>query len=279
MNEREALLQIGGVHIYTEIEPKVAVLIYNWDEGDRRFFSDPRVRSGLQLGLNRTNPVENNLVNRAVVADSPLLFTSWAYDNSLQYPPADPARANEMIANAMQRGSTNGEGTEEPVSFDFSILTIDDPQITRIAEEIAAQWSQLGLTITVESVDDAAYQQRLENAEFDMAIVELPLGADPDIFAYWHVGQYPDGLNYGGMADDRLSEILERARQESNGLNRVDLYRQFQQLFVNRAVAIPLYYPLYTYAVHERVGGVQLGFISQPSDRLRTIHDWQIGSN
>jgi peptide/nickel transport system substrate-binding protein len=135
------------------------------------------------------------------------------------------------------------------------------------------------LTITVEAVDTTSYQQRLENAEFDMAIVELPLGADPDIFAYWHVGQYPDGLNYGGMADDRLSEILERARQESNGLNRVDLYRQFQQLFVNRAVAIPLYYPLYTYAVNERVSGVQLGFISQPSDRLRTIHDWQIGAN
>jgi peptide/nickel transport system substrate-binding protein len=279
MNERDALLQISGVHIYTEIEPKVAVLIYNWDEGDRRFFSDPRVRSGLQLGLNRTNPVENNLVNRAVVADSPLRFRSWAYANDLQYPSADPARASEMITNAMQRGSTNAEGTEEPVSFDFSILTVDDPHITRIAEEIAAQWSQLGLTITVEAVDDAAYQQRLENAEFDMAIVELPLGADPDIFAYWHVGQYPDGLNYGGMADDRLSEILERARQESNGLNRVDLYRQFQQLFVNRAVAIPLYYPLYTYAVSERVDGVQLGFISQPSDRLRTIHDWQMGAN
>lgn len=279
MNERDALMQIAGVNIYTEIEPKVAVLIYNWDEGDRRFFSDPRVRSGMQLGLNRTNPVENNLVNRAVVADSPLLFTSWAYDSSLQWPTTDPARTRELLENAMQRNSVNAEGTEEPFSFDFNILTMDDPNITRIAEEIAAQWSQYGLTITVEAVDKDTYQQRLENAEFDMAIVELGLGADPDVFAYWHTGQYPDGLNYGGTADDRLSELLERARQESNGLNRIDLYHQFQQLFVNRAVAIPLYYPLYTYAVSEHISGVQLGFISQPSDRLRTIHEWQIGAN
>jgi peptide/nickel transport system substrate-binding protein len=278
MNEREALMPIAGVNIYTDVEPTVGMLIYNWDEGDRRFFSDPRVRSGLQIGLNRVNPVESILLNRAVVADSPLLFNSWAYDGSLQYPATDPTRARGLIETATQRQSTDAESTEETVSFDFSILTLDDPLITRMAQEIATQWSQYGITVTVEAVDAETYQQRLTDGEFDAAIVELHLGVDPDVFAYWHIGQYPDGLNYGGTADDRVSEILERARQESNGLNRVDLYREFQQLFINRAVAIPLYYPLYTYAVSERIDGVQVSYISQPADRLRTIRDWRINN-
>lgn len=277
MNERDALTRISNVNVYTEIEPTVGILIYNWDEGDRRFFSDPRVRSGLQIGLNRNNPVESSLINRAIVADSPLLFTSWAYDANLNWPSTDSSRALELLSNAMERLSTQADdSTEEAVTFDFTILTWDDPTITRIAQEIATQWSQYGLNITVESLDAESYQQRLNAGEFDIAIAELPLGADPDVFAYWHIGQYPDGLNFGGASDDRISEILERARQESNGLNRVDLYQDFQQLFINRAIAIPLYYPLYTYAIHDRITDVQVGFISQPADRFRTIKDWQI---
>ncbi|MDQ7024276.1 MAG: ABC transporter substrate-binding protein [Anaerolineae bacterium] len=278
MNEREALTRLEGVNIYTEIEPTVGMLIYNWDEGDKRFFSDPRVRTGLQLGLNRVNPVESILLNRAVVADSPILFTSWAYDTSLQWTNPDPIRAQELFDTVLERSSASTEDSEEAPSFDFSILTLDDPLLTRLAQEIATQWSQYGINVNVEPVDDVTYQQRLLDAQFDMALVELQLRADPDVFAYWHNAQYPDGLNYGGTGDDRLSEILERARQESNGLNRVDLYRDFQQLFINRAIAIPLYYPLYTYAVSQQIDAVQLGYISQPSDRFRTIQDWQINA-
>jgi peptide/nickel transport system substrate-binding protein len=279
MNERADLTQIGGVNIYTDIEPTVAMLIYNWDEEDNeRFFSDPRVRSGLQLGLNQRNIVENNLVNRAIVAESPLLFASWAYEQGLQWPATDPARALDLLRTVIQRFE-NSEATEEATPYNFSILTNDDPTNNRIAQEIATQWSQYGLSVTVESVDEATYRQRLEDAEFDTVIVELPLGTDPDVFAYWHISQYPDGLNYGGAADDRLSELLERARRESNGLNRIDLYHDVQQVFMDRAVAIPLYYPLYTYAVSDRIKNVQLGYIGQPSDRLRTLQDWQISES
>jgi hypothetical protein len=41
-------------------------------------------------------------------------------------------------------------------------------------------------------------------------------------------------------------------------------------------IALPLYYPLFTYVTSPRVEGVQLGFISTPADRFRNIRDWQI---
>ena len=53
-------------------------------------------------------------------------------------------------------------------------------------------------------------------------------------------------------------------------------YRDFQREFVQEAVAIPLYYPLFTYVVSERVDGVQLGFVGNAADRFRNIHEWQI---
>ena len=53
-------------------------------------------------------------------------------------------------------------------------------------------------------------------------------------------------------------------------------YQEFQRLFVAHAVALPLYYPLFTFATSPQVQGVQLGFIASPADRFRNIGDWSI---
>jgi peptide/nickel transport system substrate-binding protein len=129
-------------------------------------------------------------------------------------------------------------------------------------------------------VDAATLQTRLEKGDFDAALVELSFepNADPDPYVFWHQGQAGSGQNYGGMDDRRISETLEQARRDSNGLNRVALYRRFQELFAERVPALVLYYPLYTYAADARLQGVQLGFLSSPSDRFRHLKDWRFGS-
>jgi peptide/nickel transport system substrate-binding protein len=281
--ERPALLTIGNTTAYTNIAPAVGMLIYNWDEGENtRFFQELRARVALQRGLNRVAPVEANLINQAIVADSPILPNSWAYTPNIAYPNTDSAQALDLLLNSNIRTNTiSPEATAEPQDvseiFAFGILVRDDPSLVALAREIATQWSQLRLSVTVEAVDDATYQTRLNNGEFNTAIVELPLSADPDPFAYWHVGQAPDGKNYGALADDRLSELLERARRDPYGINRIQLYRQFQEGFIERAVAIPLFYPLYTYTVSIRVQNVQLSFLGSPIDRFRNIGEWVLG--
>ena len=154
----------------------------------------------------------------------------------------------------------------------------DTPALVSLAQEIAAQWSQLNITVTVEAAAPEQYQARLDSGDFGATIVELSLGssADPDVYPFWDEGQYPDGLNYGGMSDRRIGEDLERARSDPNGLNRMIHYRDFQEHFIERAIAIPLYYPLYTYATAPRVSGVQLGFIGSPASRFHTLQDWTI---
>lgn len=295
MNERQTLMAIPTTRVYTAIAPSVGMLIYNWDETDRRFFKEQRVRVALQTGLNRTTPVETRLANRAIAANSPLLPGAWAY-LEVPYPNTDLLSAIDQLrrSNIVRPNAaapTPEEGatplpapTLDPTQplYSFRILVWDDPLIVSMAQEIATQWTLRDpgtgvntLNVTLDAVPLALYQTRLENGEFDAAIVELPLQADPDVYAYWHSGQYPDGLNYGGVNDDRLSEQLERARREPNGINRVTLYHEFQRDFMERAVALPLYYPLYSYAINPNIRNVQLGFISAPPDRLRTLGAWE----
>ena len=45
-----------------------------------------------------------------------------------------------------------------------------------------------------------------------------------------------------------------------------------------RAIALPLYYPLFTYVTNRRAEGIQIGFISRHADRFQTLKDWRIAA-
>jgi peptide/nickel transport system substrate-binding protein len=278
-SQRPALLGTT-TNIHTKLEPTLGALIFNWASEETPFFREQRVRIALETGLDRTSLVERHLLNTAVQADSPILPGSWAYAANLEWPVPDPAAARQMLAPLAEQAATAvAESTEEAPSttvFDFSILTPDTPALVNVANELAAQWAQYNIGVSVEAVELDQYHERLEAGDFDAALVELSLGdsADPDVYPFWHQGQYPDGTNYGGLNDSRISEVLERARRDPSGINRAQLYDRFQHDFVERAIAIPLYYPLYTYATAPNVTGVQLGFIGASSDRFRNIQEW-----
>ncbi len=308
--------QLPNLSLYTAFEPHVGVLIYNWKRDTVSFVRNQRVRLALAHAVDIPALVNKNLAGWAIPADSPLVPNSWAYVPGLDRPAYDLARAQELMNTAnleFEASATEEptpaattEATEEPApatteeapvqataeataevtevapaSLSMTILTLDDPALVALANEIASGWQQIGFTMTVEAVDAATLQTRLEAGDFDAAIVELGFepSADPDPYVFWHQGQYQTGQNFGGMDDRRVSEALEMARRDPYGINRVVHYRRFQELFLERAPALVLYYPLYTYAVDARIQGIQLGFLSSTADRFRTIQDWSFAGS
>lgn len=295
-NERAPLFQLTlnqtNLIANNSIEPTLGAIIFNWVADDSRFFREQRVRVALDTGLDRSSVLDRSMSNAAIRADSPMILGSWAYSPEVAPPAYDPTTARALLQQAferLERLNGNAESTAEATAapegtvetaalFTFSILTPDDPALVRLTNEIGTQWSQLGLNISIDAVDQATYDERLRAHDFDAALVEYALGdsADPDVYAFWHQGQYPDGLNYGGADDRRISELLERGRREPYGINRLQDYRAFQNIFVERAIAIPLYYPVYTFVTRSNVTGVQLGYLGTPADRFRNIADWNV---
>ncbi len=283
--QRLKLLQAASAdqnyQIYTQTQTTLGVLVFNWAREDAPFLREQRVRVALQAGLDRRAIVDRNLSDVAVIANSPLFPGSYAYLAELPWQPFDPAQALAQLNIASERLQLNQTPTPEETPadqaqtlFGLSILTPDTPSLISLATEIATQWSQLNLSVTIDVVDMEAYRQRLNSGDFVVALVEYALGssADPDVYTFWNQGQTPpEGSNYGAADDGRISELLERARREPSGINRITLYREFQQEFASRSIAIPLYYPLFTYAVSTRYTDIQLGFMGNPADRFRTI--------
>jgi peptide/nickel transport system substrate-binding protein len=303
--DRTALFRIASTGDYfmnNQLENALGILIFNWANPDTEFFRDQRVRVALQAGLDRQSIIERVLANVAVPADSPLTPSSWAYRDDLDWATYDPAYARTLLDLAVQRLNTQDDAIvpTQPPSFEvapgvdptplptatplptnlftFSVLVPDDPGLVAFASEMATQWAQLSLQVTVDAVDVPAYLARLEAGDFDTAIVEYALGntADPDVYALWHQGAYPDGENFGGLDDRRISALLERARRDPFGINRIADYHAFQQQFASRALALPLYYPVFTFLTAQRVLNVQLGFIGTPTDRYRNVTAWSL---
>lgn len=301
-SERPAMLELGASVVQnTGYEPVTGMLLFNWVSEDVSYFREQRVRQALAVGMDRASLVNRHLFNQAVPANSPILPLSWAYaydEFNIVWPRYNPDRARELLTEANlarfngeevddSDEEANGE-TEDATAptasgsslFAFSILTWDDPTLIAMCEEIAMQWRQLDLDVRVDTVDRSTYADRLQAGAFDVVLVELsPEGsADPDVYGFWHEGQYPEGQNYGGVNNRTISEALERARRDVSGTNRAQLYREFQREFIDRVIAIPLYSPLFTYAVSPAVDGVQLGFIGSPADRFVTIENWTLAT-
>jgi peptide/nickel transport system substrate-binding protein len=99
---------------------------------------------------------------------------------------------------------------------------------------------------------------------------------DPDPYPFWHKTQATNGQNYSMWNDRQASEYLEQARIIVDPTERARLYRNFQVRFVNEMPALPLYHPMYTYAVDNQIQGVRMGPLFDSSDRFSTILSWYL---
>lgn len=188
--DRPTLLNMPSVNVYTTLSPAVGVLIYNWNEPEgTRFFTELRARLALLRGLNRVGPVEASLSGRAVIANSPIMPNSWAYFAGLRYPEVNPSDALNLLEGA--NISTPSLEAEAGSLHQIRLIVQDDPALIDLANQIAIQWAQLRLDVRVQPLTADEFAEHLAAADFEAAIVELPQGADPDPFAYWHAGQSP----------------------------------------------------------------------------------------
>lgn len=279
----ESALASPSLNIYTTRLPAYAAIIFNQNAPERLpFFQQEEVRQALTHALDRPALIAQTLPRQALLTATPLFPGTWAYNDSMQPLAYDPVQAAALLDQAgwtLEGSSRQREGIE----LAFTLLVSDDPSDRAIADAVAEQWRAVGVEVTVRALSPQTLLQRLQTPteqgrSFDAALVEFGQGrfADPDPYPFWHESQIEQGQNYSGFADRDISEALEIARKDPNGVRRAELYREFQRLFVERAAAILLYNPVYHYAVSCQVQGVDLTIFVDPSNRFDNLHLWRI---
>jgi peptide/nickel transport system substrate-binding protein len=241
------------------------------------FFQQKEVRQALLYALDRQGLVDEVLEGQGLVADSPILPITWAYDPGVRKYAYDPERAIGLLdATGWQDSDGDLVRDKEGVELEFTLLTSDDPIMTRMAEQMARQWRAVGIEATLRAVSSDAAVHFVRNRNFDAALIEIELTADPDPYPLWHSTQAESGQNFAGFSNEEADIVMEEARRTTDRERRFELYAAFQQIFAEEVPSLLIYYPIYVYAVDEGVHDVQLSPLLHTSDRFRNIYEWYV---
>jgi peptide/nickel transport system substrate-binding protein len=247
-----------------------------------KFFQDVNVRKALMLGLNRQSMIDSLRSGQAILADGPIFPGTWAYYDGIEHYSYNPNDAISILREAgytlpAEGGSTRTDADGTALSFEM--LFPDDRPHQAIAAAIKKDWAQLGVQVTLTALPyDQLVSEHLDTRNYQAALVDLNLSQtpDPDPYPFWHQTQITSGQNYSKWDDRQASEYLEQARVTTDLAERKKLYNNFQVRWSEELPALPLFYPVYTYAVSTDVNGVSIGPILEPADRFNHVTSWYL---
>jgi len=272
-----------AANVFTSRLPEYTLIFLNQKTETVSFLQEKKVRQALLAGMNRQWVVDNLLRGQAVVATGPILPGTWAYNNNLIPVEYDPQTAADLLNNAgwalppeAVPGAPDYVRTKNGKTLKFSLVVPADNLHLAIAEVVVTNWAALGVQVTVQPLPVADVKIALANRTYEAAMVDLNFAnsPDPDPYPFWHQTQIESGQNYSGYNSRDMSEILEQARTTPSYHDRAKFYRAFQAKFADQTPALLLYYPVYTYAVNDKVNGVQFGPLVDPSDRFNSLANW-----
>jgi len=278
---QQALLE-PTLSVHTSRLPQMGLVFLNLNNPSVAFLQSEKIRRALLLGVNRGHIISRILQGQAIIADGPILPGSWAYYDEIEHFDYDPDAAAALLKDeGYVIPAGGGEVRARDGQFlNFTLVHPDDIVHTQIAQAIQSDLALIGVKVDLQPVPyDSLVNDFLTPRNYQAALADLNTARtpDPDPYLFWHQSEATGGQNYSQWDNRTASEFLETARTEADFATRARLYRNFQVVFAKDMPSLPLYYPVYSYAVDAQVQGVQVAnTMYDVSDRLALINEWYL---
>jgi ABC-type transport system substrate-binding protein len=198
-------------------------------------FDDVDMRKAFALAVDRQSLAADVLQGAAVPAYTILPPGMPGYVEPPDGPALDLGQATSLLS-----ASNYVEADLEGLTMVAAGVGSPNPLITALVD----QWREsLGAGIEVELIDPQAFPDEVQQRPANMVHVERC--ADyPDPEAMLDPQYHSDGYaNIGHYASDEVDDLLERARTETDGEQRLELYQQAEALILSDAPSIQLVHP------------------------------------
>lgn len=262
--------------LFTATVPRYTEILFNMSETGLAV-PQLEVRQALAYALDRGQLVDTVLHGQGVPLEGPYLPASWVYNAALltHYTP-DLDLARSLLDGAgwpLPEGQSVRQREDSPLVL--RLLLLDTPTDQALAEALATQWQQVGVSVEYEAVtslDDL--RTMLASREFDVVLLQIKPPIDPDLYDFWSQEAIVRGHNYAGWNQRRASEALESGRQTWGQVERKPFYDAFLRRYNEALPALTLYQHVDTYALSTAVHEAEIGRIDSPRDRYQTLADW-----
>lgn len=274
----ETVLNQTGLNLYSSRQPKLSMVFINNRNNSALVLQNPAFRKALMAGVNRQLIVDEVYSGQAVLAQGPIMPENWAFYNEQSSYRYDPDGARQILAGMGLTQTENGRFMSDGSVIELTLLVQDDEKHLAIAEILRQNWEKIGIGITVNAQPYSLVLSSLENRDYQMALVDFDLSdtPDPDPYQLWAESQIEGGQNYAQWANSTASSYLEQARQIPDYEMRQRLYRNFQILFDEDLPSLPLFYPVYNYAVKDSIKNLKFGPLYKSADRFNNVAEWYV---
>ncbi len=246
-------------------------------------FAAPGVRTGFLTGINRDRLVKAAYAGAAVNATGPIPPSSPMFD-----PAADPlvAYSRSAAAKAFRAAgwTKNDKGwylpkAKQPLEIEVLSPTADtNPSLHAAATSVVRDWKALGLAVTHVTLPPAEFvTDRLSTGRFQVAIADVRIGLDPDLYPLLASSQTrTGGSNIMGVQDPALDALLEEARAPGSEAVRKAAYSALQKRLAAGRYLLPLAFGDEVVVLRDTVEGPAIRQVTDLSDRFWDVLTWRL---
>lgn len=244
---------------------------------------DARVRRALRYATD-TSSIRATVGDNVARLDTPILQSQIAQ----KLPAAPDYNLDKAKSLLKEAGWTYNQGQWKgkdgrPLAVAVTTSSGRD-EYKKIVDALKRQWSKLGVDVQLREIDTSStttsfVQSVLQPRDYDALLYELELGADPDVFAYWHSSQASaSGYNFANYSNRTVDNDLVGGRSRTNSALRAAKYIQFVNQWLNDAPAIGLYQSVGSYVLNNGASIVEpRGSLNTMNDRYADVTTWSTG--
>jgi ABC-type transport system substrate-binding protein len=216
-------------------------------------FDSLQVRQAVAMAIDRDELVTAVMGDHGEAAWMPVPSQSFAFTEELSGEPAyDPDRARELLA---QGGYP--DGFEVDMALELGSLN------ARRAEIIADQLSRIGITVNLLPGETAANTAKYLDGTITLLNQQWTGRLDP---AQTYRGQFAENAftNVGHFVDPRIEPALVAGEEAPTQEERAEAYSELNQVLIDQAFNVPLYFLDDIVAYSNRVEGFVPNLLAKP---------------
>lgn len=247
-NEKVTMIEQPGMHVW-----------WTAFNTQRAPFDNVKVRQAVNYAIDKDAIVNGILQGSGEVANSPLPPTVWGHNPNVKNYDYDLDKAKELLAEAGYP-----DGFEVTYWVPESGSGMQQPQA--MAAAIQSDLAKIGVKVKIQTLEWGAYLDKVfvpaEQNEMDMHQMSwIGDNGDPDNFLYilFSGAQWPAaGFNDSYYKNDKVDELLKKARVTKDKEERTAMYEEAQELIMADAPWIVVDHEKQLIATSSRVKNFKL---------------------